>query len=749
MKKIGILFLVVGTAMAMILASCQLPPSIGIDSSEASDSGIDTDTSVIETDTETDTENQQEGTYLKSAFNCEEAWPLINQRYIKQMESILLSHQERIINQLNGECDTDTDTDTDMDIDADTDADTDADADSDTDADEDDESDDASETNNQVEGVYEADFVKNDLGYIYILADGRFQIIDAWPADQAQTISSYPIQGDPKKMFVSQNRAFIYSSLEQIQTNDPSFNQYHWQNGECTYGYDCDFVGDGRALKITVLDLSDLTAPKLVRETFFDGSFLNARRIDDTVYTIAVFPEIDIDLSGLGYVPEPLVEYQWACGESIPFTESDIKSMFNALQKKNTKIIQETDMSPSVPIIKDVRYTGDDETEITESVLQGCPDFYISPEGDGVNLITLLSTKIQMLDDYHSATVLGRPGAIYASRKSLYLASRHYQHQVAAWHFDETVEDATTVHKFALAPESETIAYLGSGWVKGRILNQFSMGEHDAHLRIVTTTGRLPSSQVHNTLSILANQGGELLLTGLIDNIAPSEDIRSARFNGDVGFVVTFRETDPLFVLNLSDPKAPFIEGELKIPGFSTYIHLMDDSHLLTIGYDALEAGTFKGIQLQIMDVNDYANPQLIHKEVIGTRGSTSDAATNHLAFNYYKKRNLLAFPMVICENESGAEEDIWDVYMTFSGLLVYDTTVANGFEKLGGIPHETPETEENNGGYCQNWWTNPNSKVKRSVFMEDFVYSIAKDRINVSKADNLATPISSIDLVQ
>jgi uncharacterized secreted protein with C-terminal beta-propeller domain len=242
------------------------------------------------------------------------------------------------------------------------------------------------------------------------------------------------------------------------------------------------------------------------------------------------------------------------------------------------------------------------------------------------------------------------------------------------------------VHKFALHPGGAAPDYAASGVVKGRILNQFAMDEHNGVFRIATTNGRVPNPNVYSTISTLKEQGSQLIELGRIDHLAPTEDIRSARFRGDVGFVVTFKKTDPLFVLNLADPSAPTVEGELKIPGFSTYMHLMDEDHLLTMGYDADDQGAFawfQGIQLQIIDVADLTNPWLQHKEVIGTRGSTSEAATNHLAFTYFKARDLLAVPMTVCEEGGGGQ---YGDLMTFSGLLVYRVTVDGGFELLGGV---------------------------------------------------------------
>jgi hypothetical protein len=187
-------------------------------------------------------------------------------------------------------------------------------------------------------------------------------------------------------------------------------------------------------------------------------------------------------------------------------------------------------------------------------------------------------------------------------------------------------------------------------------------------------------------------------------------------------------------------------------PRNSTYIHLMDKTHLLSIGYDEADQGSFawyQGIQLQILDVSDLANPQLTYKEVIGTRGSTSEAATDHLAFNYFPERDLLAIPMTICEGGSGGSSGY---LMSFSGLLVYKVTVEDGFQKLGGVPHKEPETATNNWGACGNWWTDSNTIVQRSIFMssetEDFVYSIAYDRIDVSDLKNLENPVATVALV-
>ena len=329
---------------------------------------------------------------------------------------------------------------------------------------------------------------------------------------------------------------------------------------------------------------------------------------------------------------------------------------------------------------------------------------------------------------------------------------RHYKNNAVAWYYDRNrnISEATTVHKFELFSNTVRTEYIGSGVVKGRILNQFSMDEHNEYLRIATTTGRVPDSEVHSTISAFKEEDNELNVVGMIDEIAPTEDIRSVRFNGNSVFVVTFKKTDPLFAFDFSDPGNPVQRGELKIPGFSTYMHLMDDNHLLTIGYDAEDYGSFalfQGIMLQIFDVTDPEDLKLLDKDIIGTRGSSSDAATNHLAFNYFRPGELLAIPMVICE--AGSEEWSYGDVMTFSGLMVYRVTVEDGFELLGRIQHEEAENSETYCGACGNWWTRSRSKVKRSIFMDDYIYSIAPDLINIVHQDDPEGIINGINLIE
>ncbi len=595
---------------------------------------------------------------------------------------------------------------------------------------------DYSETNNQVAGIDEADFIKNDGTYIYIVADKVFQILQAFPPEEAHVLSRVTIEGEPKRLFVYNNRVVIYSSLEAKHEETKNSSISYPSYPECMYGYDCDFSEDGKFLKITMLDISDKTNPTLLRETSFHGSYLNSRRIDNALYTVVIYPQNSIP-SEISYYPKAFPYGYPSCDELEAYNGLELESLFNELKDINKTIIAEHNYS--LPRIEDIRY-GENQSQEESS---NCNNYYVSQSHDGQSFLGLYALNINELAPINETIILGKPGTTYANEKSFYVATRHYAYAMNSWYFDnrDELQEATVVHKFQLDSTHVTATYKGSGVIKGNVLNQFSMDEYNGNLRIATSIGWM----VSNSLSILKEENNELRLISSIDNIAPGEDIRSVRFNGNLGFIVTFKKTDPLFILDLSNPENPVIQGELQIPGFSTYMHMMDETHLLTIGYDADDQGEFawfQGIMLQIFSIEDPKNPSLIHKEIIGTRGSTSDAATNHLAFNYFQEKNLLALPIAICDESTGGSSYGSD--MTFNGLRVYDVTIEGGFKLKGGIPYQGSNPEND----CNNWWAESNSTVKRSIIMDDYVYSVAGDIISISHTDDLENPIKNISLI-
>jgi hypothetical protein len=593
-------------------------------------------------------------------------------------------------------------------------------------------------TNNQIAGVDEADFIKNDNKYVYILAGNAFRIVDAWPAEQTHEIAKVAVEGTPKNLFVEGDRALVYSSLPGVSGSAGKTSGGGYQPGACTYGYDCEFTGDGHPLKISVFDITDKTAPKLVRELKLTGSYVNSRRIGHAVHTVvsdpgASFPKVKYAPGNLPY-----------CDASV--SEEDIVAAFDLLRADNIRTIMTAPLSSWLPTITDTTWV-DGQPQTTSNVMAGCTGFYRSAIADGSTFTTVMSFDMTVETTPVTATVVSRPGAVFASSSALYMSVPEERSAYGGWYEGAgAFKQASTVHKFRLGNERASVGYAGSGVVKGKVLNQFSMDEYDGHLRIATSTGKVPDPSVHSTVSVLREERNTLVTVGVVDNIAPHEDIRSVRFSGERGFVVTFKKTDPLFVLDLASPERPAILGELKIPGFSTYMHMLDPTHVLSIGYDAQDMGSyacFAGVMLQIFDVTVLSDPQLMHKYVIGTRGSSSDALTDHLAFNYFPAKKLLAVPMTVCEGGNGCS---YGMTMTFSGLQVYDVTLASGFALRGQVAH--PSTSSGSGynnSACSNWWTNANSAVKRSVFMDDFVYSVSEMRMKVNHLSALATDVAVV----
>ena len=612
-----------------------------------------------------------------------------------------------------------------------------------------------SETNNQVAGVDEADFVKNDAdGYIYVLADGALQIIDGWPAAETQIIARVELEQTPKRLFVGDGWLLVYSSVAPTSAETADYDPWYYSggSGDCTYGYDCDFTGDGQKTRLSLYDIGDRTAPKLVRTIDTSATFISARRVGNAVHTV-LYEEPEL-LRKLPISPEVLSTEGLCTGTdssgatvAASTDAARVEGLFEELRKQNLAAIDAASAEELLGTLDD--RLGDGTAEGRD--LGTCSGFYDSPLADGTAYLTLMSFDPTSDASVQTSTIISRPGASYATADAYYVSVRQNPY-AGMWYWDfEAVEEASTVHKFELAGASNR--YAASGVVEGRVLNQFSMDEYDGHLRIATTTGHVPSPDVHSTLSVLRQKGTALTVVGRIDDIAPTEDIRSVRFVGDQGYVVTFKKTDPLFVFDLGDPENPMIRGELKIPGFSTYMHPLDENHLLTIGYDAEDQGDFayfQGLMLQIFDVSDPNSPLQQHVVKIGTRGSTSEAATNHLAFNYFASEGVLALPITVCQDSAGGSD--YGNVMTFSGVQFWDIDVDAGITLRGQVDHPYVDPYDSAtyyvGGECSNWWTDSSSVVQRTIFMDDFAYSLSSKLLKVNDLGTLSPDVAEVSLV-
>ena len=562
-----------------------------------------------------------------------------------------------------------------------------------------------SSTNNQVASVDEADIVKTDGKFVYLAANGALRIFDA-ASPRELSVTRLGKGENVRELFVEGDRAVVYAS---IGTNAPP----------CTYGYDCAVAGDGSATKIVVYDIAQRDRPQKLRTIDLSGSLIAARRVGNVVHTVVA----DGDAGQ---------EYEsWPDDLDMCAAEGVGRARFAKLKAENERKLRAS--AGHLPTL----------AENGKKPAPMCQGLYRTAFRDGKAFTSVVSFDLASDAAPTTSSVQSRPGTVFASETGLYIAVRH-ESNGGRYAYYGSADEVSDIHRFAIGADAGATRYAGSGTIPGHVLNQFAMDEWNGYLRVATTKGHVPDPAVESEISILAKaDGGALTRVGKIAGLAPGEDIRSVRFDDERAYVVTFKKTDPLFVIDTFEPQAPKVLGELKIPGFSTYLHRIDPTHLMSIGFDANDHGDFAyfdGIILQMFDVTHPTEPRLLHKEKIGTRGSSSEAATNHLAFNWLPGEKILALPMTICEGGGDGRNGHG---LAFSGLLVYDVDLERGFTRRGGVDHGK------RGADCGTWWSSANSAVKRSVFVDDLVWSIATDRMKVQRKTKLGTDVADLSLTR
>ncbi len=241
----------------------------------------------------------------------------------------------------------------------------------------------------------------------------------------------------------------------------------------------------------------------------------------------------------------------------------------------------------------------------------------------------------------------------------------------------------------------------------------------------------------------------EMRTVGTLEDLAPGESIYSIRFLGEKAYMVTFKKVDPLFVLDLSIPTNPIVLGKLKIPGYSDYLHPLDETHLLGIGKDAVPSkfgdfAWYQGMKLAIFDVSDFENPKLMHQLIVGDRGTDSEALHNHKAFVYDAEKQLLILPISLHEVTDAIKEQYaqynsspngdFPLYgeQVFQGAFVYRVSLQDGFKELGRITHITEEDSLKSGYYYDY-----ESLVSRALIIGNAIYTFSVGQFQIHGLDN------------
>ncbi len=286
----------------------------------------------------------------------------------------------------------------------------------------------------------------------------------------------------------------------------------------------------------------------------------------------------------------------------------------------------------------------------------------------GIDMLSVLTIDMAKgLPAVDSDAVMAGGQTVYASPKALYVAT-------PKWSAEDAMlpGERTQIHKFATSGPRST-SYRASGRVEGQLLNQFSLSEHGDVLRAATTVGI--ASESESRVTTLAERSGVLAPVGQVGGLGKGERIYAVRFIGDVGYVVTFRQVDPLYTLDLSEPARPRVVGELKIRGYSAYLHPLAADLLLGIGQDASERGTTLGTQVSLFDVSDPARPSRLHQWAVADGGS-SEAEWDHHAFLWWAPSRLAVLPL-----ESWGRE-------RFAGAVGLKVERAAGIAEAGRVSH-------------------------------------------------------------
>lgn len=644
-------------------------------------------------------------------------------------------------------------------------------------------------TNVQVEGVDEADIVKTDGRYIYVVSGGnrKVAIVGAVPAENARIVSEINFSGSVNEIFVNKDRLVVF-----------------WQEDAKTLAVSEDvarrmppiFRYSAPITRVDVYDITDRSSPILAKNISIDGNYFNSRMIGNTVYVIATtpayyregepipLPAIRTAASSAGTFPD--IYYFDASDRSYVFTTVAALDVMDNSAEPSGKILLTGATSNMYVSLDNIYLAYSKYTNTFES------DIFI----ENVILPLLPSIWQNEVKSIRANSTLGRSEKLDGIQRVVedFIRSlspdeqAQFEARASARLADVQAElsrerEKTVVQKLAVS--GGKVEYKTSGEVPGTILNQFSMDEHNGHFRIATTitdnaggitpmmgiatsggttgtmikseqAGGITAEEQTTRLTTVPAQtvvpprvagpsnnvyvlDGDLKTVGRLEGLAFGERIYSVRFMGDKAYMVTFRQVDPLFVIDLSQPSEPKILGFLKIPGVSDYLHPYDDMHVIGVGRDASEEGRILGMKLSLFDVSNVSAPREISKYIIGGRGTSSEALSDHKAFLFSREKSLLVIPVSEWHEFLGGGEAMGRPWISYysQGAYVFNLDLMNGFVLKGKISHMGNETSDD--------W---DATVRRSLYIDDVLYTISNKKVVANRLSDMSE-VSEVALPQ
>lgn len=448
--------------------------------------------------------------------------------------------------------------------------------------------------------------------------------------------------------------------------------------------------------RVVQFDLSQPSVLRVKRSLSVDGRLISARLVGDRAsLVVSSQPRID---------------------REFVYPASRFESSMSRAARANRNAIRESTLQHWVP---GYELKARDSAAVLGTMVD-CSATFAPREFSGFGLLSVLNFDLSENIGVGSVTsVMAGGDTVYASAERLYVANRRW---IDRNDFDaaDASRIVTHIHRFDVSGPDGPV-YEASGAVNGLLLNQFAMSEHDGHLRVASTN--LPvwgwwraDGPSESRVDVLERDGGRLHVVGSVEGLGRGERIFAVRFIGEMGYVVTFRQVDPLYTIDLSDPADPQVLGELKIPGYSAYLHPIGEDLVLGVGQDADERGRILGTQVSIFDVSDPADPRRTHQFKL-PRYSRTEVEFNHHAFLYWPPTGLAVIPVGWWGYRDGSGE--WESYHGALALRVG----SEGIERLGAIEHELEADDlARQSGYYR-WMHAP---IRRSLVIGDELFTLS-----------------------
>ncbi len=536
-------------------------------------------------------------------------------------------------------------------------------------------------TNVQEVGVDEPDLVKTDGSVAAVAAGTAVHLVDLTGA--APRVASTLEAGWGSELLLRGDRLLVLSTAYRGPQPVPLGRPALVEPGD-PYGV--------TATTLRLYDIANPDAPTLLETVELDGQYRSARLIGDTARVVVQ--------TG----PHDLV---------FGYPQDSSREALIASAEHNRAVIDAAPIESWVPGYVVIAPDGARTDEATIP----CGDIGRPPRFGGLGMIGVFTLDLSAgVTPTSSAGVLGSGEFVYASPDQLVVATSRW----GAWEPWLVQGDVTTeLHAFDIsAPTSTT--YLASGRVAGYLYSQFALSERGGLLRVASTSEAFWSADVErpqseSRVTVLERRGGEYVPIGLVDGLGKGERIHSVRFFDDFAAVVTFRQVDPLYLIDLATPTAPRVTGELKVTGFSSYLHLARDGLLLGVGQEATDEGVVIGPQVSTFDISDRTDPRQVGRVVF--RPGWSEVQSDHRAFQYVPSLGRALVPLYEYESPQ------------FTGAVAVDVSAGGSVAEAGRL------TQPSSGSGS----TTVGPQIRRTFVVGDTLYTVSDQGLGAHDLDTLA----------